>query len=521
MGWEIGQKREQPVEIEEDSSEEDSRTNKNGGGVEKPSIQMKKANLDLPVWNEKMAGETSVSKFQITVDDKLTLPMKFVDDKLVSLLKERLIFQNPGYFNRARFGKTKRGEEPWVYCIWQSEDGRHLVMPRGFTHDLVQILHGHRLKPELIDRTLKPQPVEFLFMGGLYGRQQKALQELRPYRFGILKSGLGTGKKVVCLKVACERRCPVLVIVKTKKQMYQWVSLVRGFIMGADDHFGLIGDGHQDLDRDFIIAIDRSLYRCLPHIMSRVGFLVVDQCHLTNLKIFYKIVLLMNCPYMLGLSSVSKRGDGLDRLMRAFVGPIRCEMKPPEGRDSIPKPMLTVNRTAFEFEYKENFGQMIGSLIQDEARNDLIITDILEQSSSPTARGLVISQRLNHLEILQGLLDGNYKKSMIINSRVPEKQRIQIFNEFDRGALQIILITLKSLSDVEVKFVNRIFVSTPLKIGEHMAQVIARLLAPQGGEPGKVFDYLDRDIGVLKASFARRLKFYRLMNFQIEKFQKH
>ena len=522
MGWEIEPKIEQPVEIEEDFYGEGSHTNKDGGEVEKPSIRMKKADLALPVWqdqgdsNEKMADDSTESKFQIVVDNKLTLPKKFLSDDLVLLLKERLIFENPGYFNRVRFGKLKRGEEPWIFCMWQSVDGKHLIIPRGFTHDLVQILHGHRLKPELIDRTRKPQKVDFLFMGGLYGRQIEALEELRPYRFGILKAGLGSGKKVTCLKLACERHCAVLVIVKTKRQLHQWAALVHRFIMSADEHLGFVGDGHQDLNRNFTIAIDRSLYRCLSDIIPRVGFLVIDQCHLANLKIFYQIVLLMDCPYMLGISNVSKRGDGMDGLMRAFLGPVRCEMRPPEGRDSMPKPILTVRETAFTFDYKENYGQMIGKLVRDDERNDLILTDVLAETASPKARGLIISERVAHLKILQELLRGNYKKAAIINSRVTEKQRVQIFHEFDRGALQVILTTLKSLSDVEVEFVNRIFVSTPAKVGEHMSQVINRLLTGKNDEPGRIFDYLDRNVNVLRASFSRRLKFYRLVGFDVE-----
>ena len=52
MGWEITPKVDQPLEVEDDSCEEDSRTNKNGGEVEKAPIQIKKGDFKLPIWRE-------------------------------------------------------------------------------------------------------------------------------------------------------------------------------------------------------------------------------------------------------------------------------------------------------------------------------------------------------------------------------------------------------------------------------------------------------------------------------------
>jgi len=483
--------------------------------------RVKKEDLSLPIWRDerglnerKMPGVGADSKFQIVVDNKLTVPKRFLSDELVSLLKHRLIFDNPGYFNRLRFGKLKRGEEPWIFCIWASEDGRHLIIPRGFTHDLIQILHGHRLKPELINRTREPQTAGFSFMGSVYGYQLEALRALHPYFFNVLSGGLGTGKKVVALYLAAERRCPVLVIVKTRSQMHQWASLVRPFIQNGSEHIGFIGDGRRDLDKAFTIGIDRSLYRCLPDIIGKVGFLVVDQCHLANLKIFFKIVLRMDCRYMVGLSSVAKRGDGLDRLMTAFLGPRRHKLHPIEEGMCNPRPELVIRKTRYAFDYKEDYGDMVADLIEHNHRNDLIVTDILQETSSPSGRAVLISERLDHLKTLQGLLKANYKEAKILNSRVPEKERIELFEKFDRGALQVLLTTVKSLSQVEVKSVNRFFVSTPVKIGAHISQVISKLIACKGDEPGKIFDYLD-NVGVLKASFARRLKFYRLVGFTV------
>ncbi len=463
-----------------------------------------------------MATNHIKPKIQIEIDNKISLPMSQLSPELIRIFKERLIFENLGYFKRAQFGKTKRGEEPWIFCIWQTEDGESLILPRGYAHDLIQLLHGHRMGVELIDSTQTPREVDFNFIGGLYGYQTEALEAVRPYRFGILKGAPGVGKKVTSLKMICERQVPTLVVVKTRAQLYQWISLIKNFMALDEGEIGRVGDGHMDLDKDLTIAIDRSLYRCFADLMPRIGFLIVDQSHLINLKIFFKIVLPLNCAYMLGLSSVSKRSDGLENLMRAFIGPVRHEIGPQFQEVGASMPMVNIRKTDFVFEYLENFGELIGALVQDDNRNQLILTDILQETADPMAKAIVVSERVSHLQHLGELLDENYKKSKLMTSRISEKKRNEIEQEFNQGRLQIVLITLKGLQSIKAQGANRFFVVTPLNINEHLAQIIANVLKGDQDKQPKIFDYLDSQINVLKASFARRLKFYKLMQFSIK-----
>lgn len=463
-----------------------------------------------------MATNHIKPKIQIEIDNKISLPMGQLSQELIRIFKERLIFENPGYLRRVQFGKIKRGEEPWIFCIWQTEDGESLILPRGYTHDLTQLLHGHRMGVKLIDSTQTSCKADFTFRGGLYGYQKEALEAMRPYRFGILKGAPGVGKKVISLEMICERQVPTLVVVKTRAQLYQWISLIKNFMALDEGEIGRLGDGHMDLDRNIIIAIDRSLYRHLSDLAPRIGFLIVDQCHLVNLKIFFKIVLPLNCPYMLGLSSVSKRSDGLENLMRAFIGPVRHEIAPQFQDASASMSMVTLRKTDFNFEYLENYGELIGALVQDENRNDLVLKDILQETADPKVRAFVVSERVSHLQHLGELLDENYKKSKLITSRISERKRNEISQEFNQGKLQVVLTTLKGLSNIEVEGANRFFVVTPLNITEHFAQIISTLLKGDQDKQAKIFDYLDSQINVLKASFARRLKFYKMMQFSIE-----
>jgi len=463
-----------------------------------------------------MATNHMKPKIQIEIDNKISISIGQLSPELIRILKERLIFSNPGYLKRVQFGKTKRGEEPWIFCIWQTEDGGSLILPRGYTHDLTQLLHGHRMGVKLIDSTQTSREVDFTFRGRLYGYQTEALQALLPYRFGILKGAHGVGKKVTSLKMICERQVPTLVVVKTRVQLYQWISLAKNFMAVDEGEIGRVGDGHMELDRDLTIAIDRSLYRHFGDITPRIGFLIVDQCHLVNLKIFFKIVLPLNCPFMLGLSSVSKRSDGLERLMRAFIGPVRHEIALEFQDVGASMPMVNIRKTEFNFEYLENYGEMIGALVQDDNRNELVLTDILQETADPKVKAIVVSERVSHLQLLGQLLEENYKKPELMTSRISEKQRSEIEQEFNQGRLQVVLTTLKGLSGIKVKNANRFFVVTPLNINEHLVQIIASLLKSDQNEPAKIFDYLDSNINVLKASFARRLKFYKMMRFRIE-----
>ncbi|MBI9078000.1 MAG: hypothetical protein JEZ02_21565 [Desulfatibacillum sp.] len=454
---------------------------------------------------------------QVVLGNVIELDAGSIPSLVREEILKRLTFDNPRYFQEARFGRIKPGTTRFLHYAW-NQDGR-LILARGFMHELIRIFHANRLKFEIQDKTVRPNSFCPEFKGDLHPSQAQALESAGKRRFGIVSGPRGSGKKVLALRLVALRGAPALVIVKTKARMYQWKEVVCRFLNMRHDQVGLLGDGRHDLGAEILIAIDRSLYRNVEDLKARIGMVIVDQCDQANLKIFTDAVMPMESAYLLGLGRLTRRLDGLDGPMQACLGPFLCELDGPShsGGKGMVGLSLKVRKTGFQFDYKDNFGELMKSLVQDRRRNDLMVTDILEKTADPTARALVVCERIEHAEALKTLLGARLVQAAVVLGKTSEKQVDAIQKRYTHGKLQVILVTQKSLHRLDTNRTNHLFMASPIKCGDHLFQAMGALMKAAGKNDNLVIhDYLDQP-KVLRASLKQRLKFYRSMGLAQEK----
>ena len=454
---------------------------------------------------------------RIFLDATAKIPSSDLPASVLREIKERLTFDNPRYLQEARFGKIRPGTTRLLRCVWESDD--HLIVARGFVHELIRIFNAARLKFEIKDRTVRTSKLEAQFGGELTEKQKRTLDAIEKRRFGIIAGPNGSGKYDLALRLVSDRKKATLVIVKTKARMHMWREAAQRLLGLDDKQIGLIGAGRCDLDAGLTIAIDRSLYRNLDILKGRVGFLIVDQCDAANLKIFTDAVKTLKSYYMLGLASASSRPDGLDGVMKAYLGPILCELECDlkyRGGGAGP-PTLYARPTGFKFDFRDNFGELMTTLSQDPVRNEMIGADILEAASDPKMRAIVVCERIEQAQRLKSILDKGFVTGAFVCGRTSSKQLESVQRKFDQGSLQVILATQKSVPKLSVGKANRLFIASPHKYGEHLFHAMGRLLEHQEKKESlAIHDYMDEP-EVLKASFKQRLKQYRTMGLSYEK----
>ena len=147
---------------------------------------------------------------------------------------------------------------------------------------------------------------------------------------------------------------------------------------------------------------------------------------------------------------------------------------------------------------------MISPLSQDEERNILIVSDILAETADPRARAIVVCERRAHMERLKGMLEENYRVVETVSAITRPGDLEHTINRFDRGKLQVICVTVRSLHLAKVKRVSHLFMASPVSHGEFVAQAVGKILWTKG-EASRVFDYLDRPVA-LRGAFKKRLK---------------
>ncbi|MBC2710628.1 MAG: DEAD/DEAH box helicase family protein [Desulfosarcina sp.] len=384
---------------------------------------------------------------------------------------------------------------------------------------MIKTLHLNRITFEINEHHDSYPQVPYVFKGILTNGQKSVLSALLNEPVGILQGAMGAGKKMLVLKLVAERKVSALVIVKTRHQLYQWKEMAKTFLNLSDRQIGFIGNGQKEIDKEFTLAIDRSLYPFVPDLENKVGFLIVDNCHHANLKQFTDAVANFKSPFMIGLSCVRRRLDGLDDVMKAYLGPVVAEVQVPKKPSSSIRPVYQVQRTGFDYFYQNDYGKMMAALCCDENRNEMIVKDILAETARFANQAVVVAERVEHLERIQKRLKSARKKKVaIITGQTPEKQKKQIQALFDERQVSVLLITQKSIPYLSVRSIKRLFIAAPLKFHGHLVQVVGNLLYGSDIVKGAIiYDYLDQP-NVLKASLNSRLKSYRLMGVAARSF---
>lgn len=459
-----------------------------------------------------VAGKRS-GDIPIRIADDLQVALADLPDGVAEQVARRLTFVNPLWARAKRAGTLTPEITRELNCHWKTEDGM-LHTTRGFASDLLGILQAHRVLGYYKDHTSRGATASFRFQGSLYAYQREAVNAIHARRFGTIIGGTGSGKKVIAMYLAAERRVSVLVITQTKSSAYQWLEQAGQFLGLSGLSIGLIGDGKQDRGRLFTVAIQRSLHRIIDEISNDIGFLIVDGCDQCNLNTFFKFVRHIPSAYMLGLASARRRADHLTAMMHAYMGPRlhEIDMDRVYRESTIVRPRFTGKETGFDYDFRQDWKELVGALSVDQERNRQLIVDVLaEVAMDKNTRVVVMVERLIHLEALRKAFEANHRDCALVSGQTSEADLTTITEAFDKGKLQIICVTYKSFGVLDVKRITHLFVASPTRTPQFLCQAVRRLMwAKPGDAAPRVYDYKDKPV-VLQGSYRGRMRVYRDM----------
>lgn len=458
------------------------------------------------------AGEQK--KISLTIGSGISIPMNRLPvanpARFMEPLLEKYKYRNPDWMAAKRFGR-KLPDNEFVYAYAKTDTG-DLILPRGDLRGVIDFFYRSRLPVALVDAAEEhPASEPITTNGALPGPAEKAFSLLSGKRSGILTNGArGEICKQIISRLISFRGQRTLIVVKRTWQLYLWQKIIAAETSLNACDIGLVGDKHCDLDKNVVVAIDRSLYQHMDNIKDRFGFLVVDLCDAANLKIFYQIVWPLSCRYLLGVAAGSRRSDNLTEFMKQFLGSYMVPCPTDDGRRSgggknPAGAELVVVRTNFE-PAGDEYEPVLSGVCDSKERTARIVADILSCISVPSGRAVVVSARLRQLEEIQAGLMTNFRPAELISGKTSAKQLAQIVEDFNSGELRVILTTNKSLPGLDVKPVPTVFVAAPFKFKETAASVV-RLLAPGG----RIVEYLDDHMFCVNA-LKKRIGLYQKLN---------
>ncbi len=416
-------------------------------------------------------------------------------------------------------------------------DGDIVVMPRGYALRLKKLLRVHRIKVDWIDRTkwAKGSPIggdEFSYRD----HQPAAVAAIKRHRQGFYKAPTGSGKTVtICGLIWDLSPRRTLILVDKKNLVTQWVKHINNHL-NPDFPVGRISEGKWVEERITVATIQSiwsKRYDVGQDWFEQWDLVVLDECHHVAARMYYNLMSRFNARYLLGASATPDKTDEFE-LAKTVMGPVIYEDSHTELRESgvLIKPSVKVIYSDFQYPYygdhnadkngdcqkpgcrskyphhkhRNNYGDMLKALLQDESRNGLVM-EILKRESDHTV--LVATDQIKHIDAM--LAEITYDGYMplddiyILTSKQKKaEERDEILNTVVKRGHGIIFSTIAH-EGLDLPPVDRIVLPFPTRNGKKVEQQIGR---GTRSTPGKtdclVYDIAD-PVGPLMQQLRQRM----------------
>jgi superfamily II DNA or RNA helicase len=401
-------------------------------------------------------------------------------------------------------------------------------LPVGCLDGLMAILEHYHIKAELQEKQNHGQVIDVNFLGELRNDQKEASQKLLAHQTGVLSATTAFGKTVAALWIIAERKVNTLILVHRKMLADQWTKQITQFLGIPQKDIGCYSGKKKNLTGIIDIAVMQSLVRKdeVENWVAEYGQIIVDECHHISAVSFERII--RKCPayYRLGLSATVIRKDGQHPIVLMNLGDVRYSNTRRTVHLFTQKvfPRFTSFSISAELNVTEaaasaspSIQDIFHSLYLNEDRNKLIIQDILN-AYREGRECLVLSERLEHLEILRDALKEHIPNLFVLKGGLGKKQIKAIMEAIQNTPAhehKLILSTGKYLGEgFDLPSLDTLFLVFPFSWKGMLVQYTGRLNRVSYGKTEiRVYDYVDEKVPVLLAMYKKRLKGYKALGF--------
>lgn len=256
-------------------------------------------------------------------------------------------------------------------------------------------------------------------------------------------------------------------------------------------------------------------------LVANYGQVIIDECHHVSAFSFEQVLRGCKAKYVLGLTATPKRKDGHHPIIVMQCGPL---LTASDAVDSQHSPEFTrsviIRNTGFAFPFqieKPAIHELYQALSDSSDRNRLIAADV-EKAVGIGRCPLVLTERVEHIEVLDKLLQACPYPRVILKGGMGKKQREAAMSKLKSSdAKRIIIATGRYIGEgFDDSQLDTLFQALPISWSGTLQQYVGRLhRAHEGKANVKVYDYVDSTVPTLQRMFKRRMKGYRALGYQI------
>ena len=453
---------------------------------------------------------------QVTISNEIYITNP--TPEVVQWARENLIIPTPEYAKKQRMGLWTGNTEKQLYLFYV--DGDVLALPCGTGKQVRRFLtEVTGIIQDLADNGM----LEFPDMVPLYEYQEAAVSAMKRAGCGILQSPCGSGKTQMGIALAARIGRKTLWLTHTADLLNQSYDRARQYY--PEETLGKITGGRVQIGSHMTFATVQTLSKLdLEKYKYEWDVIIVDECHRVSgtpsgMKMFYRVMSRLAASYKYGLSATVHRSDGLIKSTFAILGDIQYKVPDEAVAEKIMQVEILrrdtgimTSRSCLDTDGTMVYSKLMEYLTGNIARCQIIAEDLVKNQNHSN---LILSDRLDHLHLLQNMLPEELKKdSAMIDGRMTSKKakddRIQAIEDMKAGKKHFLFASFSLAKEgLDIPRLDRLYLTTPKKDYAVVTQSIGRIArTSEGKEQPVCYDYVDQ-IGFCENQWKRRKTSYR------------
>lgn len=464
--------------------------------------------------------------------------------RLQNQIRRLALYRNPEYFKaKHRNNELSNLKNPYfVYCGKDIE--QYISLPRGCTDTLLEKLKEAGIRVSVQDKRSRGKSLDITFNGSLRDNQINAIGTLKNESCGIISAATAFGKTVVGAALIAERKTTALVLVNRSEILEGWYETLRDFltvneplpeyttptgrVKKRSSCIGRYGSAKKELNGLIDIAMVQSLVNNgevkpeFTAMLKQYGMVIVDECHHVAGDEYQEVLNTVLAQYVYGFTATPKRYDSQDKKMYFQLGNIRYRFSAKDRSheqniDHLINPRFTPFTGVIN--NSNDYNKMLDLIIADEARNRLIVQDVLKCIADGHTP-MILTKRVAHADILYNLLidKADHVFNMAGTHSAKETRAMMEQRRSVPDDESVILISTGSKAGEGFNYprLDVLILAAPVSWEGSIEQYAGRLNRDYPGKKNVIiFDYVDSNIPIFERMYRKRLSTYRQIGFEV------
>jgi superfamily II DNA or RNA helicase len=388
---------------------------------------------------------------------------------------------------------------------------------------------------------MKSEKANIIFKGELREYQNniidKCIPEIKQNGGGLISIGCGGGKTVLALKIASMLGLKTLIVVHKTCLYDQWIERANQFC--PDSKIGIIRQNKIQVEGyDMVIGTIQSISMkdYDPKIFQGFGLVIYDEAHTCPSRVFSNALYKTGGKYTLALTATPNRVDGLGKILHWYLGDTIFKGKRKIDHNVISKVFnyhstdkLFTEKKSWNMKQKKmcpSMPKMITNLSKINQRTQHIINMINEIRKDPMRKILILSHRLDHLDVLKkavdksikndiekGIMDENECRTAYYNGKLKKDER-----KYAEDSGDIIFATCQIANvGLDIARLNTVILATPQKEVTQAVGRIMRKVLENGDIRPLIVDFSDM-LSIFRRHSVDRVTGYKKSKYKVENY---